>query len=141
MYRPNFIEGPKLSVEAVHALNKVTTQDAKIAIAVAGTIPYFSERQFIDVLGKCDSYIAHLPILIPSKLSDYQPGHMKGDYKYSIGKLKPDLVLGFGRDAHDADGADILIGEFYTEIIVDGVDFLARKDSIEILWDQVDQEP
>jgi hypothetical protein len=141
LYRPNFIEGPKLSVEVVHAVNKVTTQDAKIAIAMAGTIPYFSERQFIDVLGKIDEYIAHLPIHIPSKLSDYQPGHMKGDSKYSIGKLKPDLILGLGRDSDDSNDAGILIDEFYVEVIVDGVDFLARKDSIEILWNQVDQEP
>ena len=141
LYRPNFIEGPKLSVEVAHAVNKVTTPDAKIAIAVAGTIPYFSERQFIDVFGKCDSYIAHLPIHIPSKLSDYQPGHMKGDSKYSIGELKPDLILGFGRASDDSNDAEKLVDEFYIKVIVDGVDFLARNDSLEILWDQFDQEP
>jgi hypothetical protein len=138
LYKPHFIEGNKKYLEIVHAVKKVTTQQAEIAYYAAGSVPYFSERQAIDLLGKNDSYIAHLQNHIPSKISDIRPGHMKWDYEYSIGKLKPDLVLGIygGRDE-----AGSYLSEYYTVVVVDGIEIYARRDSPEILWNKVEQKP
>ncbi len=138
LYKPHFIDGNKKYVEIVHAVDKVTTQQADIAVYAAGSVPYFSERQTIDLLGKNDLFIARLPNHLPSKLSNIRPGHMKWDYDYSIGQLKPDLVLGiYG----DRDEAGIYLSEYYTVVVVDGIELFARRDSPEILWEKVDQEP
>ena len=139
LYKPHFTKGNIYSLKMVHAVEKVTTPQAEIAVVTAGSIPYFSERQSIDLLGKCDSYIARLPSHIPSGLADIRPGHMKWDYEYSFGKLKPDLVLGIWGDKDEA--TTYTINEYYTVVVVDGIEVLARKDSPEILWEKVDQEP
>jgi hypothetical protein len=54
----------------------------------AGAIPYFSQRRSIDLLGKNDPVIAHGPARYV-----FYPGHDKWDYAYSIGRLRPDLVV------------------------------------------------
>jgi hypothetical protein len=61
--------------------------DIRVAVVWAGAIPYFSERQCIDILGKADSVIANLP-----PRGSFIPGHNKWDYDYSIGELQPDLI-------------------------------------------------
>ncbi|MFB3896627.1 MAG: hypothetical protein ACE14V_10035 [bacterium] len=77
-------------------IKKNTTPEAKIAIVWAGTVPYFADRYCIDMLGKNDKVIAHEPGHVSSSLSRYiefHPGHMKWDYRYSIGQLQPDIVV------------------------------------------------
>jgi len=139
LYKPLFIEANKENVRIAHAVKKVTTEQAEIAVIGAGSIPYFSERQSIDILGKIDSYIAHLPNRIPSGgLANIRPGHMKWDYEHTFGKLKPDLILGIWGDREEA---EIYIDGFYTAVVVNGEQFLARNDSTEILWDKVEQFP
>ncbi|MHA1542157.1 MAG: hypothetical protein ACTSQH_04210 [Candidatus Hodarchaeales archaeon] len=139
LYKPLFIEANKENVRIAHAVKKITTQQAEIAVIGAGSIPYFSERQSIDILGKIDSYIAHLPSRIPSGgLANIRPGHMKWDYEHTFGKLKPDLILGIWGDREEA---EIFIDGFYTAVVVNGEQFLARNDSTEILWEKVEQFP
>ncbi len=139
LFEPHFIKGNEWNLEIVQAVNKITTRQAEIAVTGAGSIPYFTERQSFDVLGKIDSYIAHLPIHIPSGgLANIRPGHLKWDYEYSIGKLKPDMILGLWGDK---DEAEMILNEYYTRISVNGMEYLVLKDSPEILWDQVDKEP
>jgi hypothetical protein len=139
LYKPLFIEANKENVRIAHAVKKVTTQQAEIAVIGAGSIPYFSERQSIDILGKIDSYIAHLPNRIPSGgLANIRPGHMKWDYEHTFGYLEPDLILGIWGDREEA---EIYIDGFYTAVVVNGEQFLARNDSPEILWDKVEQFP
>lgn len=60
------------------------------AVIVAGNWAYFSHRKGIDLLGKADAVIAHRPqhTEIP-----FKPGHTKWDYAYSVGKLRPDVVV------------------------------------------------
>ena len=70
-------------------LSYTTTPDTTIAVVWAGSVPYFSGRPAIDLLGKSDPVIAHTR---PHQ-QDLFPGHMKWDYSYSIGQLRPDLVL------------------------------------------------
>jgi hypothetical protein len=61
--------------------------DSKVAVVLAGAMPYFSRLYTIDLLGKCDKVIARSP---PHDLS---PGHNKWDYAYSIGVLEPDYIV------------------------------------------------
>lgn len=70
-----------------------TPGNASVADHRVGTSFYFSERRGIDLLGKCDRHIARLPALRFSE--DTRPGHNKFDLDYSLGVLKPDLVVGF----------------------------------------------
>ena len=138
LYEPHFIEGNKWNLEIVQAVKSITTNEAVIAVTGAGSIPYFTERHSYDVLGKIDSYIAHLPNHIPSGgLVNIRPGHMKWDYEYTFGQLKPDMILGIWENREEAEP---ILTEYYTTISVDGMNYLVRKDSPEILWDLVDQE-
>lgn len=67
-----------------------TDPKARVAVIAAGGTPYFSERPAIDVLGKCDRRIAHLP-----RQRVFMPGHDKEDLDYSLGALRPDVVAHF----------------------------------------------
>jgi len=135
---PIFIEGNKDAVHIALAVKKVTSPQAQIAVVTAGAIPYFSERPALDLLGKNDAYIAHLPSHSPDKLEDVRPGHMKWDYDYSIGELKPDMVLQLWGDKEIAYE---YIEQFYTVIEVNGILFSARSDSEEIMWERVGSTP
>ena len=66
-----------------------TRAAARVADFWAGTTFYYSERYAIDLLGKSDSHIAHLPVVSNGQ----KPGHNKFDFDYSLGVLKPDLVI------------------------------------------------
>jgi hypothetical protein len=70
-------------------LKQNTPVAARVADSWAGTIFYYSERCGIDFLGKTDSHIAHMPVVSSGR----KPGHNKFDYDYSLGVLKPDLVV------------------------------------------------
>lgn len=59
-----------------------------IATAWAGAVPYFSDLQTVDLLGKNDRYIARLPSREP-----FIPGHNKWDYSYSLGQRRPDIIV------------------------------------------------
>lgn len=88
------IEEDKNNVLLAIKIKEITTADAKIAVGWAGAPPYFSDRFSIDLLGKNDAYIAH------QKARGgwgglFDPGHNKYDWSYSIGELKPDMVLDF----------------------------------------------
>lgn len=64
-----------------------TDENAVIAVHTAGQIPYYSNRQTIDLLGKSDPVIA---MGIPA--TSFRPGHNKWNYEYSIMQLHPDLI-------------------------------------------------
>ncbi|MGH3104735.1 MAG: hypothetical protein ACRDN6_11640 [Gaiellaceae bacterium] len=70
------------------ALRRATTEDASIAVVQAGSIPYFSHRRSIDLLGKSDALVAHSEPQLPI----FYPGHTKWDYRHSIVRLKPDVI-------------------------------------------------
>ncbi len=135
---PLFIEGNKEAVAIAQAVEKITTPQAQIAVVTAGAIPYFSERPALDLLGKNDAYIASLPSHPPASLEDLRPGHMKWDYDYSIGELKPDMILQLWGDQEIAYE---YIEQVYTVVEVDGMLFSARSDSQDILWERVDSTP
>ena len=70
-------------------LREATASDATIAIVWAGSMPYYSNREAIDLLGKTDKVIAHGT----PRLGWFYPGHTKWDYEHSIVRRQPDVVL------------------------------------------------
>ena len=66
-----------------------TPPATKVAASSAGNIFYFSRRPAVDLLGKCDPYIARLK----SHPGAMAPGHNKFDFGYSLGVLRPDLLV------------------------------------------------
>ena len=76
------------AVTAALRVRQATTPDATIAVVWAGAVPYFSHRRAVDLLGKSDRVLARLAAREP-----FLPGHVKWDYRYSIGRWRPDAVL------------------------------------------------
>jgi hypothetical protein len=122
-------------VRAAFLLEALTTPDATIAISGAGIVPYFADRTFIDVLGKNDKRIGRGPAHI-SVLPEYVPGHMKWDYDYSIGELKPDVVFELWMQPQDAGK---YIDAYYLPIWFPPTEnnVWMLKDSPRIYWDRI----
>lgn len=79
-------------------LSLLLHHDGSVATAWAGIIPYFHRGYAVDLLGKCDKYVARQPYhLIP-----FMSGHMKWDYSYSL-RNKPTYIISLWRDPHVAD--------------------------------------
>ncbi len=77
------------------AARGLTRPEGRVAAAAVGAIGYYSDRRIVDLLGKNDRRIARLPMRRTSagnELTWFYPGHLKWDYAYSIGGLRPDVV-------------------------------------------------
>lgn len=140
--QPIFIEGNKEYVRISQAINKITTPQASIAVVSAGAIPYFTDRYALDLLGKNDVKIAHEVARganNPFNLDRFRPGHMKWDYDYSIGELKPDVVVQLWGD----DGtAQAYLDQYYRVGGMPGdMPFSLRAGSPNILWDRIQTTP
>ena len=92
----------------------------------AGVLPYLADRTAIDLLSKNDTTIAHEPMHIDSKVAFY-PGHLKWDYDYSIGTLKPDLIV----ESWTLIEKEIpsAFSPLYTLVRIDGYPLYLRNDS------------
>jgi hypothetical protein len=136
--QPDFIQGNQEYVKIARNLRQITSPEANIAVVAAGAIPYFSERPAIDLLGKSDAYIAHTPPHGAKSMYDleaFRPGHMKWDYDYSIGELKPDVIVQLWRGS---EGAQPYLDWYYLQGGTgDGFNFWLRKDSPYINWEKV----
>lgn len=69
---------------------------ASIAIEWAGIPAYFSDWKLCDILGYNDRHIAHGPntrVVERSRRELFHPGHMKWDLDYTLGVLRPDVVM------------------------------------------------
>jgi hypothetical protein len=83
-------------VEQALAIRGVTSAGATIAVMRAGTIPYFSDRPGVDMLGKNDRFVAHESARLPAGFANFRqfrPGHVKFDFAYSIGHQQPDVIV------------------------------------------------
>ncbi len=133
--KPVYVDANIKYVNTALALQKLTLPNARIAVTAAGTEPYFlPDRYAIDILGKADKVIAREPIKSPVSLAgiaDVRPGHMKWDYAYSIGKLKPDVIVQLWEG--DFKSAEPYL-KGYVEINMDGLPFFVRKNSPMIMW-------
>jgi hypothetical protein len=77
-----------------------TTPGTSIALTGAGNVVFFDHRPAIDLFGYSDYVVAtsrpHTSVYVPGYGMiplPFQPGHSKWDYGYSIGKLRPDVVI------------------------------------------------
>lgn len=86
-------------VNTAIALNEVLRGHATIGVLWAGTIPYYTDYEAVDFLGKSDKYIASLPPDLSGSVSRDAlfslPGHNKYDLTYSIVGLRPTYVEDF----------------------------------------------
>lgn len=71
------------------ALDRTVDRHGSVAVVWAGTVPYYSQRRSVDLLGKCDSHIARLS----ADLTRPRAGHNKFDLEYSLSRYKPGVVL------------------------------------------------
>jgi arabinofuranosyltransferase len=70
------------------AIEQATEPDTVIAVWIAGAEPYFADRPAVDLYGKSDRHIAHLPQVT----DEFRPGHTKYDLAWSLRTYRPDLV-------------------------------------------------
>ena len=118
------------NIRRARLLADITLPTASAAVTSAGTVPYYADRQMIDLLGKNDRHVSRLP----GRAIPFYPGHMKWDYGYSIGRLRPDVVIELWLSPEEAepflraDYRRVRMGEFL---------WWLRKDSPHVLWDRV----
>ncbi|MBK03995.1 MAG: hypothetical protein CL920_19560 [Deltaproteobacteria bacterium] len=92
------VEKLKRDIKLGIVLARMTKTDAKIAVIVAGILPYHLEgRKFVDLYGYNDRVVAKLRAHVAGKgvkrYSSYMPGLVKWDLSYSVGTLKPDVIV------------------------------------------------
>lgn len=88
---------PEHGLIAALMIRDYTRPEASVAVTAAGSVPYFSRRRAIDLLGKTDAHVAHLPPHARGGI-----GHRKFDMEYSL-SLRPDVVVTFLTDRFGAD--------------------------------------
>jgi hypothetical protein len=135
--RPLHVEDNQRMVERALAIAKITNDRATVAVVWDGAIPYFSERPAVSILGKNDRTIAHERMRTASgakKIVAFYPGHLKWDYAYSIGQLKPDVV---GQLWYEPESAGPYLQREYTQVKIGGFGIYLRNGSANILWDRV----
>ena len=140
---PEFSVASRDYIQIAHAIEKITTEDASIAVKAAGTIPYFVERETVDLLGKVDPVIARIDSHLEpgwSGIKKFQPGHSKWDAMHSVVVLQPDLLIHLVKDP-TVTNPDALsfVEENYLIIEIDGYSFTALANSPHILWDAADR--
>jgi hypothetical protein len=69
-------------------LRETMPVDAVIAAGWVGAPAYYSRLPAVDLLGKTDAHVARVPAS-----GVFRPGHDKMDLAYSIGQLRPDVVV------------------------------------------------
>jgi arabinofuranosyltransferase len=122
-------------------IENITTPDASIAVTWAGTLPYFSDRPIVDILGKTDHYLSRIPMKQSTgqnKLMFFYPGHLKFDYKYSLGEKKPDVVFQLWSDPEEA---RLYIESAYTQVGIQRLAFFVRTGSPHIRWEMIRSAP
>jgi hypothetical protein len=126
---PLHVEDNAAKVRLALALREMLRPTATVAVVWAGAEPYFLDRPAIDLLGKTDSVIARRPMHLPGPTDDpavfFWPGHLKYDYAYSIGQLKPDVVLDLWCDTLAARAE---LTATYAETALAGKQIFVRRD-------------
>ena len=146
LVKPLYVDYDIQKIREALWLRGITTKDATIAVYSAGTLPYFVHRPTTDILGKSDKHISKLPMRLPDDKAPgvnpytrwrlFWPGHMKYDYKYSLGHLKPDVVQGLWDNENE--GISLLRKDYEkVDMGNTGGDCWLRKNSPNILWGKV----
>jgi arabinofuranosyltransferase len=140
--RPLFTKGSERYVKDALIIRSMTTQDATVALVAAGNLSYFLERTSIDLLGKSDALIASQPVRVstrPADFLDFRPGHNKWDYGYSLGELKPDVIVELFVYSDPAEADPYLVD--YEARTVNGHPMYFLVDSPNIDWGLVQDYP
>jgi hypothetical protein len=125
-------------VRAGLALGKLTGPRATVAVVGAGTIPFYSDRRGVDLLGKCDPSIARVAPDLSGVGSWYgmitMPGHNKYDLRRCIVEKKPTYVETprWGRD-----DVSEWVSEHYAEVKFEGVSLLLLRGSPDVRWEML----
>ncbi len=137
--KPDFVAGSEQYTITGLYLEKVITPDAWVAVTAAGSTAYFLPNNYmIDILGKADAIVARGPVRMPMSIPDIpnmQPGHMKWNYEYSFGELKPDVIVSV-RDGTRDEALPYLEGYLYAKI-GRKVSVFLRIDSQNIKWELI----
>jgi arabinofuranosyltransferase len=137
--KPDFVAGSEQYTRIAYYLEKVITPDARVAVTAAGNIAYFlPDNYVIDILGKADATVAHGPVRIPMGIPDIpnmQPGHMKWNYEYTFGELKPDVIAHIRVDTEEE--AAPYLEEYIFITIGPGVKLYLRNESPNIKWEVI----
>jgi hypothetical protein len=133
---PYQVRENKENVNTSLLINEFTNNDATVGVFWAGSISYFTERNTVDFLGKCDSYIANLNPYIQSDKwykRIYHPGHDKVDLYYSIIKLKPTYIQ------YTLESEDIknFVEKNYALINIKGVNLHFFRESPCVNWEKI----
>lgn len=104
-----------------------TLSTARIAVTWAGIPAYYMDREMIDLLGKNDSHVASLAPNVESELG-FWPGHTKWSVEYSIGELRPDIIL---NNWHFSEREEVLISDlgYESRCLASGQRIWALRDS------------
>lgn len=98
--RPMHVEDNRTHAELGLRLRSATAAEARILVRALGVVSYFADRTMIDPLGKVDPRIARGPSVGPpagiTRFVGFHPGHVKWDFAWSAGALRPDLVVWAG---------------------------------------------
>ena len=140
--RPLFTKGNDRYTRDALIIRSMTAPEATVALVGAGNLSYFLDRYSIDLLGKSDARIAREPVRIstdPADFLDFRPGHNKWDYAYSIGELKPDVIVEVFKYS-DATEADPYLAD-YEARTVNGHPMYFHIGSPDIIWEQVQNYP
>ncbi|MHC4622799.1 MAG: hypothetical protein ACYS4W_02740 [Planctomycetota bacterium] len=121
--RPQTTAGNRMNIRYVLAVDKTADPAASLAVIWGGTVPYFSQRTCVDLLGKCDRHIARLP----ARPEVRRAGHNKYDLTYSLTTYQPDIII------HAVDIENQVFSRDYRPVMVeiDGtrIVFCVRTDS------------
>jgi len=138
--RPDYVAGSDRNLQVALAIQNVTSPGASVAVVGAGTIPYLlPDRYAIDILGKADPFIAHQNVRTPMSIADVpfmRPGHMKWDYAYTFGKLKPDVIVSIW-EGTSTEAAPYLEKNYVYALIGEKIKVFLLKDSPNIHWEKV----
>lgn len=137
---PQSVEQGNLN-NVLHALviDRHAPADARVAVGFAGTVPYYSGRRCVDLLGKCDPYIARLPARL-----GVRPGHNKYDFHWSLSHYAPEVISAAGPEyfRHPDVRADYRVRRY--ELDGHDVFLLVREDAQvsggeTISWGEIDR--
>jgi hypothetical protein len=131
--RPIQTDVNQSNIELANALTEITRSDARIAVMMAGAVPYFVDRPVIDLLGKTDAHVALLPMHRFHGLRSlifFTPGHLKWDFEWSIGKLRPDIVVHVAGNEE----ARQFLEKNYSEAVVSGQSVFVLRGSERVEW-------
>jgi hypothetical protein len=118
------------TVQAGLELARYADPQGSVAVASAGTVPYYSGLRGVDVLGKSDRHVAHLRPYPGIGGDAVTPGHSKYDLHYSIETLRPDAI--YDAVSWTRYHQDVL--EFIRRNYVPRGSFWLRRDSPHVHW-------